>query len=48
MCHLGRGDHRLELWKIKALVWEECPTFASNFDLGIRFLVAPYISWERK
>lgn len=48
MCHLGRGDHRLELWRIKATVLGECPTFASHFDLGIRFLVAPYILWERK
>lgn len=29
VCHLGRGDHRLELWKIKGTLWEECPTVGS-------------------
>jgi hypothetical protein len=48
VCHLGRGHHGLELWKIKGTVWEECPIVGSHFALGICFFIAPYNSGERK
>jgi hypothetical protein len=32
-------NHRLKLWNIRGMVWEECPTIASHFALEIYFVL---------
>jgi hypothetical protein len=37
-------NHRLKLWNIKRLMWEECPTIANHFAFKICFFIAPYVA----
>jgi hypothetical protein len=48
VCHLGHGDHRLKLWKIKGTMCEECPTIVGHFALEMCFFFGCIIHFRGK